>query len=60
MQTKQKYSRGKALGKGNRAARIIKFSGRNADYWFDYRFDYIWLRPLAARAHASVINQLSE
>lgn len=58
MQTKQKYSRfGESFGEGK--SRIIKFSGRNADYWFDYRFDYIWLRPLAAHAHASVINQLS-
>lgn len=62
---KQKYSRGFERGGGGGGggkscrAYIIKFSGGNADYWFDYRFDYIWLRPLAARARASVINQPS-
>lgn len=53
--------RGGGEGGGGKSCRayIIKFSGGNADYWFDYRFDYIWLRPLAARARASVINQPS-
>lgn len=52
---------GEGEGGGGKSCRayIIKFSGGNADYWFDYRFDYIWLRPLAARARASVINQPS-